>query len=80
MVEGEGGSIKTEPQFFMPSCIHSNFDFPVMHSICEDFDLDFYAMYTMTGLWNSFFLILYSVFGVSNIMRWSTRYVFEIIA
>ncbi|XP_031558836.1 sodium bicarbonate transporter-like protein 11 [Actinia tenebrosa] len=52
----------------------------VMHSICEDFNLDFYDMYTMTGLWNSFFLILYSVFGVSNIMRWSTRSINEIFA
>lgn len=45
-----------------------------MHDICEDMDLDFHAMYTMTGLWNTFFLVLYSVFGASYVMRWSTRY------
>ncbi|KAK3732600.1 hypothetical protein QZH41_016075 [Actinostola sp. cb2023] len=52
----------------------------VMHDICDDMNLDFYAMYTMTGLWNTLFLILYSVFGASYIMRWSTRSINEIFA
>ncbi|XP_031566650.1 sodium bicarbonate transporter-like protein 11 [Actinia tenebrosa] len=52
----------------------------VIHSICDDFNLDFFAMYTMTGLWNAFFLIIYSLFGVSNLMRWSTRSTNEIFA
>ncbi|CAG0899128.1 unnamed protein product, partial [Cyprideis torosa] len=52
----------------------------VIYSICEDFELDFYAMYCCVGLWNSFFLILYSLFGMSRLMRWSTRSTEEIFA
>ena len=37
-------------------------------------------MYCAVGLWNSFFIILYSVFGVSRLMRWSTRSTEEIFA
>lgn len=37
-------------------------------------------MYCAVGLWNSFFLILYSLFDVSRLMRWSTRSTEEIFA
>ena len=37
-------------------------------------------MYCAVGLWNSFFILLYSVFGVSRLMRWSTRSTEEIFA
>lgn len=52
----------------------------VIYSICEDFQLDFYAMYCCVGLWSSFFLVLYSLFDVSRLMRWSTRSTEEIFA
>ncbi|XP_032786652.2 sodium bicarbonate transporter-like protein 11 isoform X2 [Daphnia magna] len=52
----------------------------VIYSICEDFQLDFYAMYGCVGLWSSFFLVLYSLFDVSRLMRWSTRSTEEIFA
>lgn len=54
--------------------------FVVIYSICEDFQLDFYAMYGCVGLWSSFFLVLYSLFDVSRLMRWSTRSTEEIFA
>lgn len=47
---------------------------PVIYSICEDFDLDFTAMFACVGLWNCFFLILYSVTNLSKLMKFSTRY------
>ena len=51
------------------------FVFPlVIYNIAADFDLDFFALYSCTGLWNSFFLFVYSTFGLSQIMKWSTRY------
>ena len=51
------------------------FVFPlVIYNIAVDFDLDFFALYSCTGLWNSFFLFVYSTFGLSQIMKWSTRY------
>ena len=52
----------------------------VIYSICEDFQLDFYAMYGCVGLWSAFFLVLYSLFDVSRLMRWSTRSTEEIFA
>ncbi len=52
----------------------------MIYSICEDFQLDFYAMYGCVGLWSSFFLVLYSLFDVSRLMRWSTRSTEEIFA
>ena len=47
----------------------------VIYNISEDFDLDFFALYSCTGLWNSFFILIYSTFGLSQIMKWSTRQV-----
>ncbi|XP_064608647.1 solute carrier family 4 member 11-like [Liolophura sinensis] len=52
----------------------------IIYSISEDFDLDFRAMFCMVGLWNTFFLILYSVFGLSVLMKFSTRSSEEIFA
>jgi solute carrier family 4 (sodium borate transporter), member 11 len=37
-------------------------------------------MYCCVGLWAAFFLILYSLFDVSRLMRWSTRSTEEIFA
>jgi len=52
----------------------------VIYHICEDFDLDFNAMYCAVGLFNSLFLVFYSLFDVSKLMRWSTRSTEEIFA
>lgn len=52
----------------------------VIYNISADFDLDFLALYSCTGLWNSFFLFVYSTFGLSQIMKWSTRSTEEIFA
>lgn len=37
------------------------------------FDVHFFALFGCVGLWNSFFLICYSVLGASKIMKWCTR-------
>ncbi|XP_061163740.1 solute carrier family 4 member 11-like isoform X2 [Saccostrea echinata] len=52
----------------------------IIFSICEDFDIDFPAMYACVGLWNSLFLFLYSAFDLSVLMKWSTRSSEEIFA
>ncbi|XP_060581235.1 solute carrier family 4 member 11-like [Ruditapes philippinarum] len=52
----------------------------IIYSICEDFDLDFQAMFCCVGLWNTFFLFLYSAFDLSDVMKWSTRSSEEIFA
>lgn len=50
----------------------------VIAEISKENDIDFYAMYCAIGLWNSFFLIIYSLFDVSKLMKWSTRSTEEI--
>lgn len=52
----------------------------VIYNICEDFQLDFYAMYACVGLWNTFFLMLYAVFDLSKLMKWCTRSTEEIFS
>ncbi|CAF3900423.1 unnamed protein product, partial [Rotaria sp. Silwood1] len=52
----------------------------VIFVLCTWYRLDFRDTYALVGLWNSFFLILYSLFGVSKIMKWSTRSTEEIFA
>lgn len=52
----------------------------VIYNICEDFELDFYAMYACVGLWNTFFLLLFAIFDASKLMKWCTRSTEEIFA
>lgn len=51
-----------------------------MYNVCEVWGVDFPAMYAATGIWNSFFLLLYALTNASNIMKWSTRSTDEIVA
>lgn len=48
--------------------------------MCLDYGFPFPAMYAAVGLWNGFFLILYSLFGFSRLMKWCTRSTEEIFA
>ncbi|XP_076355789.1 LOW QUALITY PROTEIN: solute carrier family 4 member 11-like [Tachypleus tridentatus] len=52
----------------------------VIYSICEDFNLNFYAMYACVGLWNTFFLVIYALCDASRLMRFSTRSTEEIFS
>lgn len=52
----------------------------IIFSISEDFDLDFRAFFACVGLWNAGFLVLYSLFGVSRLMKWSSRSTEEIFS
>ncbi|CAF0834118.1 unnamed protein product [Didymodactylos carnosus] len=52
----------------------------VIYTISSWYQLNFHDIYALVGLWNSFFLILYSFFGLSKIMKWSTRSTEEIFA
>lgn len=45
------------------------FIFAVIRGICDDYNLDFSAFYAWTGLWNSFFLVMYSLFNFSLLMK-----------
>ncbi|XP_075678042.1 solute carrier family 4 member 11-like isoform X2 [Dermatophagoides pteronyssinus] len=59
-----------------PICLYIK----VIYNICEDFQLDFHAMYACVGLWNTFFLVLYAVFDLSKLMKWCTRSTEEIFS
>lgn len=59
-----------------PLCLYAK----VVYNICEDFNLNFHAMYACVGLWTSFFLIIYAAFDVSRLMKWCTRSTEEIFA
>ncbi|KAK7496612.1 hypothetical protein BaRGS_00012264, partial [Batillaria attramentaria] len=52
----------------------------IIYNISSDFDLNFPAMYACVGLWNAFFLVLYSIFDLSILMQFSTRSSEEIFA
>ncbi|NWH66348.1 S4A11 protein, partial [Geococcyx californianus] len=41
----------------------------VIRGICDDYNLDFSAFYAWIGLWNSFFLVMYSLFNFSLLMK-----------
>lgn len=45
----------------------------VIYSLCKEWDVDFYAMYALTGIWNTVFLLIYAFFDLSRLMKWSTR-------
>ncbi|NXF11567.1 S4A11 protein, partial [Smithornis capensis] len=52
----------------------------VIRGICDDYNLDFSAFYAWIGLWNSFFLVVYSLFNFSLLMKLFKRSTEEIIA
>ncbi|KAF4791288.1 Sodium bicarbonate transporter-like protein 11 [Turdus rufiventris] len=52
----------------------------VIQGICDDYHLDFSAFYAWIGLWNSFFLVIYSLFNFSLLMKLFKRSTEEIIA
>ena len=41
---------------------------------------DFYALYAWVGIWSTVFIAIYSFFGVSNLIKFSTRSVEEVFA
>ena len=53
--------------------IDCSFVFAVIFNICEDWNLNFVAMFACTGLWNSFFLLIYAFTDASKLMKWCTR-------
>ena len=52
----------------------------IIYSIASDFGINFLAFYAMIGLWNTFFLILYSFFNMSMLMKYSSRSTEEIFS
>ena len=51
-----------------------------IYTIAEDFEIDFLAFYGAIGLWNTFFLTIYSAFNMSVLMKFSSRSTEEIFS
>ena len=41
----------------------------VIHDLAADLEVDFFGLYACSGLWGSLFLILYSIFNLSDLMK-----------
>ena len=52
----------------------------IIYLIAADFEIDFLAFYAMIGIWNTFFLTLYSCFNMSILMKYSSRSTEEIFS
>lgn len=52
----------------------------VINQMCNEYGFHFPALYAAVGLWNAFFLMIYSLFGFSILMKWSTRGIEEVFA
>ncbi|EGC34570.1 hypothetical protein DICPUDRAFT_48214 [Dictyostelium purpureum] len=52
----------------------------ITYSISSDNNLDFWSLYAMIGLFNGIFLIIYSVLGLSRLMKYSSRFIEETFA
>ncbi|KAL5271943.1 hypothetical protein ACHWQZ_G000216 [Mnemiopsis leidyi] len=52
----------------------------VIYSISDESELDFHTFYALTGLWTSVFLVISSLTGLSNLMRYCSRSTEEIFA
>ena len=52
----------------------------VIYSIAEEFEIDFLSFYAAIGLWNTFFVSIYSIFNMSVLMKFSTRSTEEIFS
>ncbi|GFO18295.1 sodium bicarbonate transporter-like protein 11 [Plakobranchus ocellatus] len=52
----------------------------IIFSLSDRFDLDFQAFFACVGLFNCFFLVIFSVFDLSVLMQYSTRSSEEIFA
>ena len=52
----------------------------IIYSISTDFGVPFLPFYAAIGLWNTFFLFLYSIFNMSVLMKFSSRSTEEIFS
>ncbi len=52
----------------------------IIYSVSKDFGVDFLDFFAMVGMWNTFFLTLYSFFNMSILMKFSSRSTEEIFS
>ncbi len=52
----------------------------IIYIVSKDFEVEFLDFFAMVGIWNTFFLVLYSVLNMSLLMRFSSRSTEEIFS
>ena len=50
----------------------------VIHDLATDLEVDFFGLYACSGLWSSLFLMLYSIFNLSDMMKQLKRSIKDI--
>ena len=45
----------------------------IILGVADEFDFEFLPFFAMVGIWNSFFLIIYAIFNLSFLMKYSSR-------
>lgn len=59
-----------------PLCLYTK----VVYDISIILEIDFYTIFACIGFWNSFYVILYSIFDLSYVMKFCTRSTEEIFS
>ncbi|XP_046909402.1 solute carrier family 4 member 11 isoform X3 [Dermatophagoides farinae] len=59
-----------------PLCLYTS----IVHSIASNLSIDFFDLFALVGIWNSLFLLIYSIFDLSQLMRLCTRSTEELFA
>lgn len=52
----------------------------VVYRMSEMLGTDFHALYAWVGIWSTVFIAIYAFFGISNLIKFSTRSVEEVFA
>ncbi|EAL72561.1 hypothetical protein DDB_G0270422 [Dictyostelium discoideum AX4] len=84
IAQGIGGMIfallSGQPMVILLSTAPLAIFIKITYSISIENGLDFYSLYSMIGLFNGFFLIIYSISGASRLMKYSSRFIEETFA
>eukprot|EP01119_Soliformovum_irregulare_P016665 TRINITY_DN4862_c0_g1_i1.p1 TRINITY_DN4862_c0_g1~~TRINITY_DN4862_c0_g1_i1.p1 ORF type:complete len:634 (-),score=131.32 TRINITY_DN4862_c0_g1_i1:25-1926(-) len=84
LAQGAGGLlfsiIAGQPMVILLSTAPISIYIKLIYDISVDNNVPFWSFYMLVGIFNGIFLCLYSVFGLSTFMRYSSRFVEEIFA
>ncbi|EGG22426.1 Sodium bicarbonate transporter-like protein 11 [Cavenderia fasciculata] len=79
--QGAGGMVfallSGQPMVILLSTAPLAIMIKITYSISLDNNLDFWSFYALIGLFNGLFLIAYSIFGLSRLMKYSSRFIEE---
>ncbi|KAN0030128.1 hypothetical protein ACTA71_009889 [Dictyostelium dimigraforme] len=84
VAQGVGGMVfalvSGQPMVILLSTAPLAIFIKITYSISIENALDFYSLYSMIGLFNGLFLMVYSISGASRLMKYSSRFIEETFA